>query len=43
MGTILKILVNGPVTVTLDSNRDPIVEGFGCRSKGSAYWIFCKG
>jgi len=30
---------NGPVTVVLDSNREPIVAGFG---QSTITWLFCK-
>ena len=40
---ILKYYSNGPVTVTLDSNREPIVAGFGAGAKGPASGIFYQG
>jgi Tol biopolymer transport system component len=35
-------LTNGPVTVTLDSNRDPIVEGFGVGGRALIFGYFVR-
>jgi hypothetical protein len=36
-------LTNGPVTVTLDSNRDPIVAGFGVGARVQVLGYFVRG
>jgi len=33
---------NGPVSVTLDSNRDPIVEGFGAGARAQLFGYFIR-
>jgi hypothetical protein len=35
-------LTNGPVSVTLDSNRDPIVEGFGAGLRAQIFGYFVR-
>jgi hypothetical protein len=35
-------IVNGPITVTLDSNRDPIVEGFGAGIRAQLLGYFVR-
>jgi hypothetical protein len=35
-------IVNGPVTVTLDSNRNPIVEGFGAGARAQIFGYFIR-
>ncbi len=35
-------LTNGPVTVTLDSNRDPIVAGFGAGARAQIFGYFVR-
>lgn len=35
-------ITNGPVSVTLDSNRDPIVEGFGAGVRASLFGYFIR-
>jgi len=35
-------LTNGPVTVTLDSNRDPIVAGFGAGARAQLFGYFVR-
>ena len=35
-------LTNGPVTVTLDSNREPIVEGFGVGARAQILGYFVR-
>jgi Tol biopolymer transport system component len=35
-------LTNGPVSVTLDSNRDPIVEGFGVGGRAQIFGYFIR-
>ena len=37
-----QIITNGPVTVTLDSNRDPIVAGFRCRLRAQLLGYFVR-
>ena len=35
-------IVNGPVTVTLDSNREPIVAGFGAGARAQLFGYFVR-
>ena len=35
-------IVNGPLTVTLDSNRNPIVEGFGAGARAQIFGYFVR-
>jgi len=35
-------ITNGPVSVTLDSNRDPIVEGFGAGARAQIFGYFVR-
>jgi hypothetical protein len=35
-------IANGPVSVTLDSNRDPIVEGFGAGLRAQVFGYFIR-
>lgn len=35
-------LTNGPVTVTLDSNRDPVVAGFGAGARAQIFGYFVR-
>jgi len=37
-----QVLTNGPVTVTLDSNRDPIIEGFGVGGRAQIFGYFVR-
>jgi WD40 repeat protein len=37
-----EVITNGPVTVTLDSNRDPIVAGFGAGARAQLMGYFIR-
>jgi hypothetical protein len=37
-----EVIVNGPITVTLDSNRDPIVAGFGAGARAQVMGYFVR-
>jgi hypothetical protein len=37
-----EIITNGPVTVTLDSNREPIVAGFGAGARAQVFGYFVR-
>jgi len=37
-----EIITNGPVTVTLDSNREPIVAGFGAGARAQIFGYFVR-
>lgn len=37
-----EVFENGPVTVTLDSNRQPIVEGFGAGARAQIFGYFVR-
>lgn len=41
-GYDIEKITNGPVTVTLDSNRDPIVEGFGAGLRAQLFGYFIR-
>lgn len=41
-GYATEILTNGPVSVTLDSNRDPIVAGFGVGARAQILGYFVR-
>jgi hypothetical protein len=41
-GYDIQRLTNGPVSVTLDSNRDPIVEGFGVGGRAQIFGYFVR-
>ncbi len=41
-GYDIRKITNGPVTVTLDSNRDPIVAGFGVGGRAQIFGYFVR-